>query len=157
MFGSKETLVKQLGDEIILGMDIFDVNDIWDVLHNESLEALNAIADQVRLYVIKNYKEGLCYTISFLEEQIRTWIFQFTWRYKVPASGASAPVWRKIKAGERIPVPAYLYKTAFEQKRNFAGKITLEGYLVPNNVPGTICGCDTWYMPVEDIKDLPKE
>ena len=151
MFGNGETLVKQLGDEIILGMDIFDVNDIWDVLHNESLESLNAIADQVRLYVIKNYKEGLCWSISFLEEQIRYWVLQFTWRYRMPSTGASAPVWRRIRKGERLPCNAYVWHIGFEKNPG-----CWDGKLIPN-VAGILVGADSWYLPAQDVHDLPKE
>lgn len=63
--------------------------------------------------------------------------------------------WHKIKAYEKLPCRAYIYKFAYEQENNFHGKATINGYLIPNE-PVTI-GCDTWYLPVEDIKNLPKE
>lgn len=65
------------------------------------------------------------------------------------------PYWHKIKAYEQLPCKAYIYKFAYEQENNFHGKATIKGYLVPND-PVKI-GCDTWYLPVEDIKNLPKE
>ena len=64
--------------------------------------------------------------------------------------------WRRIRTGERIPCNAYLYNLAYERKNNFGGKITIDGYLLPN-IKGLKCGCDTWYLPVEAIKNLPKE
>lgn len=77
------SLVHQLGDEIVLGMDIFDANDIWDILHNETVEELKKLADDVRKYVGEQYKEGVTHTAEFLEKQIEYWIFQYHWRYKI--------------------------------------------------------------------------
>lgn len=77
------SLVHQLGDEIILGCDMFDANDVWDILHNESREELNKLADDVRKYVAETYKEGVTHTAEFLEKQIEYWVFQYRWRYKV--------------------------------------------------------------------------
>ena len=74
-------LVHQLGDEIVLGMDVFDANDIWDIIHNETLEDLTKLADDVRKYVNERYKEGVTHTAEFLEKQLEYWVFQFTWRY----------------------------------------------------------------------------
>ena len=74
-------LVHQLGDEIILGCDMFDADDIWDILHNETVEELKKLADDVRKYVGEQYKEGTAYTAEFLEKQIEYWIFQYRWRY----------------------------------------------------------------------------
>ncbi|MBR2265489.1 MAG: hypothetical protein IJ882_02260 [Paludibacteraceae bacterium] len=75
------SLVHQLGDEIVLGMDVFDANDIWDIIHNETLEDLTKLADEVRKYVNERYKEGVTHTSEFLEKQLEYWVFQFTWRY----------------------------------------------------------------------------
>ena len=63
--------------------------------------------------------------------------------------------WHKIKAYEKLPCKAYIYKQAFEQENNFFGKATIPGFMAPN-IPCGI-GCDTWYLPVDDIKNLPKE
>ena len=65
------------------------------------------------------------------------------------------PVWRKIKAGEHLPCRAYLWKLGFEDDKNFHGDCFVDGYLVPNE-PVKV-GCDTWYLPVDAIKNLPKE
>lgn len=81
MFKDRPSLVHALGDEIVLGCDIFDANDIWDILHNESLQELNELAEQVRQYVSKTYKEGVTHTAEFLEKQIEYWVFQYRWRY----------------------------------------------------------------------------
>lgn len=76
------SLVHQLGDEIVLGMDIFDTNDIWDIIHNETLEELEKLAQDVRKYIVENYPPE-AWSPEFLENQLKTWVFQFTWRYKV--------------------------------------------------------------------------
>lgn len=65
------------------------------------------------------------------------------------------PVWRKIKKGDYLPCRAYLWKLGFEDKKNFHGDCFVDGYLVPNEAVGV--GCDTWYLPVDAIKNLPKE
>ena len=74
------SLVHQLGDEIVLGMDVFDTNDIWDIIHNETLEELEQLAQDVREYIVKNYPPD-AWSPEFLEKQLKTWVFQFTWRY----------------------------------------------------------------------------
>lgn len=63
--------------------------------------------------------------------------------------------WHKIKTGDLLPCRAYIYQFAYEQKNNFQGRVTISGYLVPNEP--VRMGCDTWYLPVEDIKNLPRE
>ena len=81
MFKNRETLIRNLGDEFVLGMDIFDVDDIWDVLHNEKLEDLQSLANDVRAYVAEKYKEGVTHTKEFIDRQVDTWILQYKWRY----------------------------------------------------------------------------
>lgn len=81
MFNNRETLIRNLGDEFILGMDIFDVDDIWDILHNEKLEDLQSLANDVRAYVAEKYKEGVTHTKEFIDRQVDTWILQYKWRY----------------------------------------------------------------------------
>ena len=67
----------------------------------------------------------------------------------------SIPRWRKIKCNEYLPCRAYLYELAYERDINFLGKCHVDGFLMPNE-PGQV-GCDTWYLPVDEIKNLPKE
>ena len=81
MFKNRETLIRNLGDEFVLGMDIFDVDDIWDVIHNEKLEDLQSLANDVRAYVAEKYKEGVTHTKEFIDRQVDTWILQYKWRY----------------------------------------------------------------------------
>lgn len=76
------SLVHQLGDEIILGCDMFDANDVWDIIHNESLEELNKLADEIREYIVKGYPPE-AWSPEFIEKQLDYWVFQFKWRYKV--------------------------------------------------------------------------
>ena len=59
------------------------------------------------------------------------------------------PIWRKIKAGEQLPCAAYLWELGFGEKA------FVDGNLMPND-PVKV-GCDTWYLPVDAIKNLPKE
>ena len=75
------SLVHQLGDEIVLGTDVFDTNDIWDIIHNETLEELEKLAQDVRRYIVENYPSD-AWSPEFLDNQLKTWVFQFTWRYK---------------------------------------------------------------------------
>ena len=76
------SLVHQLGDEIVLGMDVFDANDIWDIIHNETREELDKLAQDVREYIVKNYSPE-AWSPEFIEKQLNYWVLQFTWRYKV--------------------------------------------------------------------------
>lgn len=59
--------------------------------------------------------------------------------------------WRRIRKGEHLPCPAYLWSVAFRDYPN-----SFEGKLVPN-IQGCMVGADTWYLPVEDIANLKKE
>ena len=61
------------------------------------------------------------------------------------------PKWRKIKAGERLPCPAYVWTTAYDNYPD-----CFEGRLMPN-IQGVKVGRDTWYLPVDVIHNLPKE
>lgn len=76
------SLVHQLGDEIVLGMDVFDANDIWEIIHNETREELETLAQSVREYIVKQYPPE-AWSPEFLEKQLKYWVFQFTWRYHV--------------------------------------------------------------------------
>ena len=61
------------------------------------------------------------------------------------------PKWRKIKAGERLPCPAYVWAIAYDNYPD-----CFEGRLMPN-IQGVKVGRDTWYLPVDVIHNLPKE
>lgn len=61
------------------------------------------------------------------------------------------PKWRKIKAGERLPCPAYVWTIAYDNYPD-----CFEGRLMPN-IQGVKVGQDTWYLPVDVIHNLPKE
>ena len=61
------------------------------------------------------------------------------------------PKWKKIKAGERLPCPAYVWTIAYDNYPD-----CFEGRLMPN-IQGVKVGRDTWYLPVEAIHNLPKE
>lgn len=85
-------LAQDLSEEIILGCDRFDVNDIWDILYDASLEDLQALEKQVREYIYakwppKDAAEHGIWSEEFLASQIETWIYQYKWRWtdKAPA------------------------------------------------------------------------
>ena len=61
------------------------------------------------------------------------------------------PKWRRIKAGERSPCPAYVWTIAYDNYPD-----CFEGRLMPN-IQGVKVGLDTWYLPVDVIHNLPKE
>ena len=61
------------------------------------------------------------------------------------------PKWRRIKAGERLPCPAYVWTIAYDNYPD-----CFEGRLMPN-IQGVKLGRDTWYLPVDVIHNLPKE
>lgn len=65
------------------------------------------------------------------------------------------PKWRKIHAFDKLPCRAYLYKLAYETENNFYGRHTVDGVLIPNEA--VRIGSDTWYLSVDEIKNLPKE
>lgn len=67
------------------------------------------------------------------------------------ARNGPTPRWIRIKKGERLPCPAYVWSTTYESYNHL-----WQGQLVPN-VEGVIMGCDTWYLPADDIKNLPKD
>jgi len=60
-------------------------------------------------------------------------------------------MWKKIKAGETLPCPAYIWSGAFEEHSNY-----FEGRLIPNVENIQVCS-DTWYLPVDVVRNLPKE
>lgn len=83
-------LAQDLAEEIILGCDRFDVNDIWDILYDASLEDLQALERDVRQYIYakwppKDAAEHGIWTEEFLASQIEQWIYQYKWRWN--ASG----------------------------------------------------------------------
>jgi hypothetical protein len=61
------------------------------------------------------------------------------------------PKWKKIKTGERLPCPAYVWAIAYDNYPD-----CFQGRLIPN-IQGVKVGQDTWYLPVDVIHDLPKE
>lgn len=62
-----------------------------------------------------------------------------------------APVWRRIRKGERLPCYAYLWSISYEKYPE-----CYQGRLMPN-MEGVLVGSDTWYLPVMQIHELPKE
>lgn len=61
------------------------------------------------------------------------------------------PKWLRIKTGERLPCPAYVWTIAYDNYPD-----CFEGRLMPN-IQGVKVGRDTWYLPVDVIHNLPKE
>ena len=64
---------------------------------------------------------------------------------------ARFPKWKRIKKGEKLPCPAYIWSIAFDRYDD-----AFEGRLIPN-MEGVTVGADTWYLPSKAIHDLPKE
>ena len=59
--------------------------------------------------------------------------------------------WHAIKKGERLPCRAYIWDHNFEKYYDF-----WEGRLIPN-MENISIGRDTWYLPADDVRDLPRE
>lgn len=79
-YSQQTLLVNQLGDEIILGMDIFDTDDIWQIICCCTVKELLTIAQEVKDYIIGKYPPE-SYSAQFLESQLNTWVLQYRWRY----------------------------------------------------------------------------
>ena len=62
------------------------------------------------------------------------------------------PRWKRIRKGERLPETSYIWDFAYGE-RNGGGIST--NWLLPN-IP-CVVGCDAWYIPVDVIKNLPRE
>lgn len=59
--------------------------------------------------------------------------------------------WHAIKQGERLPCRAYLWNLSYEKYHD-----CWEGRLVPN-LENVSVGGDTWYLPADDLRALPRE
>ena len=62
------------------------------------------------------------------------------------------PKWKRIRKGERLPETSNIWDFAYGE-RNGGGIST--NWLLPN-IP-CVVGCDAWYIPVDVIKNLPRE
>lgn len=89
---------------------------------------------------------------SVLEAYEELLSFLSTLESEKPMGGLEEfPKWKKIKAGERLPCPAYVWTIAYDNYPD-----CFEGRLMPN-IEGVKVGRDTWYLPVDVIHNLPKE
>lgn len=59
--------------------------------------------------------------------------------------------WHAIKEGDMLPCRAYLWTTNYEKYHD-----SFDGRLIPN-VENITVGADMWYLPVDDIRALPRE
>ena len=59
--------------------------------------------------------------------------------------------WHAIKKGDTLPCRAYLWTANYEKYHD-----CFEGRLIPNMENVTV-GADMWYLPVDDIRALPRE
>lgn len=59
--------------------------------------------------------------------------------------------WHAIKEGDTLPCRAYLWTQEYEKYYD-----RFEGRLIPN-VENITAGADMWYLPVDDIRTLPRE
>lgn len=98
-------------------------------------------------------KEKVSFDWDDMKDMIEDVARHFYHKEQKPSTGI---YWHAIKRGEKIPCRAYLYKVAYETENNFGGRATIDGLLVPN-IENVTCGCDTWYLPADDVKNLPRE
>ena len=81
-------LAVSLGNEIILGCDCFDVDDVWEVISGYSIDNLKSLERQVREYIYAKWprEAAALYGIwneDFLNRQMKLWIYQNTWRNNI--------------------------------------------------------------------------
>ena len=78
----KHSLAIDLAQEIILGCDIFDANDIWEIIGDCSYWELKQLEKEIRQYIYKTWPLELgAWDGDFLKRQINYWVYQDTWRY----------------------------------------------------------------------------
>ena len=99
--------------------------------------------ERIRQELIQWLEDKRCNTLTpFSLRAADEWI---AWLKKKPV------MWKRIRKGETLPCSAYLWHIVYEPNCKY-----YEGRLIPN-VEGVKVGMDTWYLPAEDVKNLPKE
>lgn len=110
--------------------DAFDVNAYHDFIAGAKLQKQHD-AELIEIA----YNDGITIGMTKQKEQMMK----------------DYPKWRRIKAGERLPCPAYVWTIVYDNYPD-----CFEGRLMPN-IEGVKVGRDTWYLPVDVIHNLPKE
>lgn len=78
---NKHSLAVDLAEEIILGCDIFDADDIWSIIGTLPIEGLKNLEQEVRKFIYEKWpSDSGAWSEEFLKKQIDYWIYQFTWR-----------------------------------------------------------------------------
>ena len=98
------------------------------------------------------YPAGAMFTPEMAKDaDAIAWLCSRGWTCVRPGVNVNMPMWKRIRKDERLPCEAYLWGVAYEPNcGNFYGR------LIPN-IAGVQVGMDTWYLPAEDVKNLPKE
>lgn len=73
------------------------------------------------------------------------------WLEKQKEKPSPGIYWHAIKKGDTLPCRAYLWTTNYEKYHD-----CFEGRLIPN-VENVTVGADMWYLPVDDVYNLPRE
>lgn len=150
------------GDSKVLIVKIARANGYEDaVLYTHDGKRISQIEDH--LSIVTDEPEGLTefekevQVASFLEihpsdvdaiKEQAAHLLELARKELIPKG---TPVWRRIRHGDRLPCHAYLWNSEYEKHPD-----CIQGRLIPN-IPGVIVGSDTWYLPVMQIHDLPKE
>lgn len=151
-----------------LGVDRKEWEVVKRVLHNIFPELRESEDERIRQGLLKIFKQSpngywagmeIKDIVAYLEkrkESLRDFIDDFPYSDQQEQKPSTGIYWHAIKKGDKIPCRAYLYKVAYETENNFGGRATIDGLLVPN-IENVTCGCDTWYLPADDVKNLPRE
>lgn len=113
---------------------------IIDIL-NRTFSVYSALGTSSTRPACPTFKEEIAWLKSLLP----------SWKPSKEQMEKEFPKWRKIKAGERLPCPAYVWTIVYDNYPD-----CFEGRLIPN-IQGVKVGEDTWYLPVDVIHNLPKE
>ena len=142
--------------------DVIDkVNEIIDAMNGEqkkqkpisSCDIVPYIDEKIAALQDMWREEKVSFDWDDMKDMIEDVARHFYHKEQKPSTGI---YWHAIKKGDKIPCRAYLYKVAYETENNFGGRATIDGLLVPN-IENVTCGCDTWYLPADDVKNLPRE
>ena len=142
--------------DVVVGCVLDRERQLWCYVDVDSIVSTVSEDEATRRMIVdqmKNWKRAAAEECCSQDIEDANRALDWLENHKEPE--AKMPMWRKIKAGEHLPEPSYIWKFAYENENNFLGKCHVDGFLLPN----IACqiGCDTWYLPIADIKNLPKE
>lgn len=92
--------------------------------------------------------------VAYLEkrkESLRDFIDDFPYSDQQEQKPSTGIYWHAIKRGEKLPCRAYIWNPDYEKYHD-----CWEGRLIPN-LENISVGGDTWYLPADDVKNLPRE